>query len=231
MGRSRGFALGIILVILGLFAILGSGWWAVKHTPSELTQATGQTASTTTLTEVEHSNTSMDPECMRAYANDQFGFSFNYPVCNPDQYGYVLTPVESEFGPPWLLSLDFCTESVETGQGSCGMGNVLPELAVIEYSGQDLSQDNFRDAADGPAVVPEDATKVSSEPVSINGYSGAVTTWSWPMTYGSNTESRYRQASIKFGDKVLVFGSFEYDAQESALFDTILSTVAFGLKR
>lgn len=47
MAPSRGFALGLALLILGLaIAALGSGWWAVTHTPSELTQAIGQTVST-----------------------------------------------------------------------------------------------------------------------------------------------------------------------------------------
>ncbi len=72
--------------------------------------------------------------CVRSYRNDTFGFEFRYPVCDGDQWNFILLPVEIKFGEPWLFGMSFCNERNEIG--SCGMGNTEPDFGIRKFNGE-----------------------------------------------------------------------------------------------
>jgi hypothetical protein len=146
----------------------------------------------------------------KIYSNTQFGFDFTYPT-EPDGYGL---PVDDHFSAPWLLGLIFCST------GSCGMGSgSRPDFGIQEYTNQSLLVDNLN--------FSPSAKLLSSSSITIGGYKGMELIFSYISQY-PDILGQFREVNLPVGNRLFIFGLMDDKGSNSALFDSIVSTLHFS---
>lgn len=156
----------------------------------------------------------------RTFRNEEIGFEFKYPT-KPDRYGAFLEPIREEFGEPWSFGLIFCSVYPES-DGSCGMGRgSKPDFGIQQFTEQNRSTELLMPDDEG-FVLNSRPLSVSS--VTVDGYEGRLLTFSY--SYGVES-GIFREINLLVEDKLFVFGIIDDGDANTALFDSILSTLRF----
>jgi hypothetical protein len=214
-----------VVALLALTATAIRGTSSPTHPDSDLghrssTLFTQVTSNTTSLDGAAFSSTipggiEHSAECARTYRNNEFGFEFQYPACNPDQDGYILVPdvtIEGQGVYPWLLTINFCSESLRTGNGSCGMssGND-PDFLVEDYRSQNITKSPFSFAD----------TVTSLQAITVGGADTEL------LSFQSVAKEPGREVNLRHGKYFYAFWVLDDNTRQTAWFDELLSSIHF----